>query len=59
MILNKSVSLDDAKYDGAKYNEETGELTWQFKLNSSENKNLTLSFKLAYLKDKVDDIIGL
>ncbi|MCO6554554.1 MAG: mucoidy inhibitor MuiA family protein [Gilliamella sp.] len=58
-IVNKSVSLDDAKYDGASYNKETGELAWKFKLNPSENKNLNLSFKLTYPKDKVNDIIGL
>ncbi|MCO6548471.1 MAG: DUF4139 domain-containing protein, partial [Gilliamella sp.] len=52
-------SLDDAKYDGASYNKETGELAWKFKLNPSENKNLNLSFKLTYPKDKVNDIIGL
>lgn len=59
IIVNKSVSLDDAKYDGATYNKETGELIWKFKLNPSENKNLNLSFKLTYPKDKVNDIIGL
>jgi uncharacterized protein (TIGR02231 family) len=59
MIANKSVSLDDTKYDGANYNKETGQLVWKFKLNPSENKNLNLSFKLTYPKDKVNDIIGL
>ncbi|MCO6552917.1 MAG: mucoidy inhibitor MuiA family protein [Gilliamella sp.] len=59
IIVNKSVSLDDARYDGATYNKETGELIWEFKLNPSENKNLNLSFKLTYPKDKVNDIIGL
>ncbi|OCG18675.1 hypothetical protein A9G24_12100 [Gilliamella sp. App6-5] len=58
-IINKAVVLNEAKYDNANYNKETGQLMWQFKLNPNENKNLSLSFKLTYPKDKVNDIIGL
>jgi uncharacterized protein (TIGR02231 family) len=58
-IINKTVVLDDAKYDDANYDKKTGTLMWQFKLNPNENKNLNLSFKLTYPKDKVSDIIGL
>lgn len=59
VVLNKAITLEDAKYDGANLDNETGLLTWLFTLNPSEAKNLNLSFKLSYPKDKVDVIIGL
>lgn len=59
VILNKAISLDDVKYGNADYDKDTGKLTWKFKLNPNESKNLNLSFKLSYSKDDVDDIIGL
>ena len=59
VILNKTVILDDAKYDGAQYDKQTGLLTWRFTLNPSETKDLNLSFKLTYPNDKEKDIYGL
>lgn len=59
VILNKAVTLDDAKYDGANYNKQTGLLTWKFTLNPNENKDLNLSFKITYPNDKERDIYGL
>lgn len=59
VILNKAVILDDAKYDGAKYDKQTGLLTWQFTLNPSESKDLNMSFKITYPNDKENDIYGL
>lgn len=59
VILNKAVTLDDAKYDGAVYDKQTGLLTWQFNLNPSESKNLNLSFKITYPDGKERDIYGL
>lgn len=59
LVINKTVSLESTKYDGANYDKETGLLDWRFTLNPSESKKLNLSFKLTYPKDKADDIIGL
>ncbi|QYN43846.1 mucoidy inhibitor MuiA family protein [Gilliamella sp. ESL0441] len=59
VILNKAVTLNDTKYDGAKYDKQTGLLTWQFTLNPSESKNLNLSFKITYPDGKERDIYGL
>ena len=59
VILNKAVTLNDTKYDGAKYDKQTGLLTWQFILNPSESKNLNLSFKITYPDGKERDIYGL
>lgn len=59
VIRDKIISLNDTKYDGAEYDQTTGKLSWQLKLNPSESKTLNLSFKLTYPKDRVDDIIGL
>ena len=59
VILNKAVTLDDAKYDGANYDKQTGLLTWKFTLNPNENKDLNLSFKITYPNDKEKDIYGL
>lgn len=59
VILNKAITLEDAKYDGADLNKETGLLTWTLALQPSEAKNLNLSFKVSYPKDKVDEVIGL
>lgn len=59
VILNKIVKLEDAKYDDAIYDKESGLLSWQLKLNPKETKNLNLSFKLTYPKDKVSEISGL
>ncbi|OCG07642.1 hypothetical protein A9G13_05315 [Gilliamella sp. wkB178] len=59
VIHNKAITLEDAKYDAADFNKETGLLTWTLALQPSESKNLNLSFKLTYPKEKVDAIIGL
>ncbi|OCG07643.1 hypothetical protein A9G13_05320 [Gilliamella sp. wkB178] len=59
VILNKAITLEDTKYDGADLNKETGLLTWTLSLQPSEAKNLNLSFKVSYPKDKVDEVIGL
>ncbi|OCG02299.1 DUF4139 domain-containing protein [Gilliamella sp. wkB112] len=59
VILNKAITLEDTKYDGADLNKETGLLIWTLALQPSEAKNLNLSFKVSYPKDKVDEVIGL
>lgn len=59
VIQNKAVSLEDAKYQGAEYNKDTGLITWHINLQAKEMKQLPFSFKLSYPKDKADNIIGL
>ncbi|OCG02298.1 DUF4139 domain-containing protein [Gilliamella sp. wkB112] len=59
VIHNKAITLEDAKYDGADFNKETGLLTWKLSLQPSEVKNLNLRFKLTYPKDEENYIIGL
>lgn len=59
LIQNKAIELEDAKYNGAEYNKETGLLTWKVNIKPSEVKQLPFSFKVSYPKDKSDVIIGL
>lgn len=59
VIDNKTIGLEDAKYEGASYEVDSGLLTWNLTLKPSENKDLNFSFKLTYPKDKMSSIIGL
>lgn len=59
VIQNKTISLDEVKYQGADYNKETGLLTWHVTLQAKELKKLPFSFKLTYPQKEAENIIGL
>lgn len=59
VILNKTITLEEAKYQGADYKKDTGLLTWQLNIKAKEVKQLPFSFKVSYPKDKAENIIGL
>lgn len=52
VIANSAISLADLNYGNAKYNEETGELTWKVTLQPDEMIKLPFSFSLKYPKDR-------
>lgn len=53
VIQNQNIVLDEAKYDNATYDKESGLLQWHLSLQPDETKDIHFSFKLTYPKDKV------
>lgn len=49
---SKNVLVEDAKYEGATYEKESGKLSWRFSVQPHETKTIHFSFKLTYPKDK-------
>jgi len=49
---DKEIIVELLESSNAKYNEETGKLTWRIKLSPSETKKLRLMFSVKYPKNK-------
>lgn len=48
----KEITIELLEKDNAKVNQETGILTWDLNLGSSETKKIRMSYKVRYPKDK-------
>ena len=48
----KEIDVDVKEISGAKYFENTGKLSWEFKLKPGESKTVEFSFSITYPKDK-------
>ena len=47
------IEVESLETSGAKYDKETGKLTWKMKLGSGEEKKVKMGFSVKYPKDKV------
>ena len=52
---DKEIEIELLENDNAKVNIETGILTWNLNLKSSETKKIRISYRVKYPKDKVID----
>jgi hypothetical protein len=48
----EEIEVDTKTNSGAKQNAETGEVTWKFSIDPSENKDLELRYGVKYPKNK-------
>ncbi|MBQ6492359.1 MAG: DUF4139 domain-containing protein [Erysipelotrichaceae bacterium] len=49
---DKEINVDKNELSGGKYNEENGEVTWEFDLEARGEKNFALAYSVAWPKDK-------
>jgi uncharacterized protein (TIGR02231 family) len=49
---NSQIEVNMLEYVGAKYNKDSGKLTWEMELKSNETRKLTYKFEVKYPKDK-------
>ena len=49
---DKTIAVEISQISGSKFNEETGEVVWDFELPANETKTITLSYSVARPKDK-------
>ncbi len=47
------IEVESLETSGARYDKETGKVTWKMKLGSTEEKKVRLGFSIKYPKDKV------
>jgi uncharacterized protein (TIGR02231 family) len=47
-----NIKVDKLDYGKARYNVDTGKLTWDFKLDSKDNKRLEFSYEIRYPRDR-------
>ena len=50
--LDKSITVDKDELSSGKYNEDNGEVKWDFTLEPGEKKNITLAYSISWPKDK-------
>jgi uncharacterized protein (TIGR02231 family) len=53
LSTDKEITVELLDKDGAKANEETGDLSWEIKLRPNETKKYRISYKVKYPKDKI------
>ena len=49
---NTQIEVTTVELGGAKYNKDTGKLTWELELKSNETRKLVYKFEVKYPKDK-------
>lgn len=49
---NKDIEVEQIEKSGAKFNETTGKLSWEFDLKSRESKKLEMKYSVKYPKNK-------
>ncbi len=49
---NKDIEVEQIEKSGAKYNETSGKLSWEFDLKSRESKKLEMKYSVKYPKNK-------
>ena len=49
---DKTIAVEISQISGGKFNEEIGEVVWDFELPANETKTITLSYSVAWSKDK-------
>ncbi len=50
---SKDIEISNQSTPDAEYNKENGEISWRFKLNSSEDRKLNLGYTVKYPKSGV------
>ena len=48
----KEIEVDDLKYDGAKLNEETKIITWNYTIDPKQSKKMEMKYNVKYPKEK-------
>jgi len=48
----KEIEVDDLKYEGAKLNEETKIITWNFAIDPKQSKKMEMKYSVKYPKEK-------
>ena len=49
---DKEIGVEKNELSGGKYNEENGEVTWEFDLEAKGEKSFTLAYNVTWPKDK-------
>ena len=49
---NKEIEVEQIEKSGAKLNETSGKLSWEFNLKSRESKKLEMKYSVKYPKNK-------
>jgi uncharacterized protein (TIGR02231 family) len=49
---NKDIEIEQIEKSGAKFNDTTGKINWEFELNPMETKKLEMKYSIKYPKDK-------
>ena len=50
--MNKDIQVEPLDYSGGSYNQESGRITWKFKIEPSAEKKLRIAFGIRYPKDR-------
>ena len=52
VTVDKSIVIDEVTLSGAKKEEDSGKLTWEFDLGPSETKSFSLAYNISWPKDR-------
>ncbi len=50
--MNKDIQVEPLEYSGGRYNQETGRIIWEFRMEPSAEKKMRVSFAVKYPKDQ-------